>query len=57
MDQLRLAGRHRQGQVRPANAGATKLPAVLVIHENRGLNPHIDAACAQQGLDRIARSL
>lgn len=28
--------------VRPANAAATaKLPAILVIHENRGLNPHI----------------
>ena len=28
--------------VRPANAGNTRLPAVLVIHENRGLNPHIE---------------
>jgi len=28
--------------VRPANAGTTKLPAILVIHENRGLNPHIE---------------
>jgi len=27
---------------RPANAGNNKLPAVLVIHENRGLNPHIE---------------
>ncbi|HEY0954671.1 MAG TPA: dienelactone hydrolase family protein [Roseateles sp.] len=27
--------------VKPANA-AGKLPAVLVIHENRGLNPHIE---------------
>ncbi len=27
---------------RPANAGATRLPAILVIHENRGLNPHIE---------------
>ena len=28
---------------RPANATATsKLPAVVVIHENRGLNPHIE---------------
>ncbi|MCX5515645.1 carboxymethylenebutenolidase [Kaistia algarum] len=26
---------------RPANAGG-KLPAVLVIHENRGLNPHLE---------------
>jgi carboxymethylenebutenolidase len=28
--------------VRPASAGANKLPAILVIHENRGLNPHIE---------------
>ena len=26
--------------VRPANA--TKLPAILVVHENRGLNPYIE---------------
>ena len=28
--------------VRPSKAGNTKLPAILVIHENRGLNPHIE---------------
>jgi carboxymethylenebutenolidase len=29
--------------VRPASASATtKLPGVLVVHENRGLNPHIE---------------
>jgi carboxymethylenebutenolidase len=29
--------------VRPASATATtKLPAILVVHENRGLNPHIE---------------
>ena len=28
--------------VRPANAGNTRLPGILVIHENRGLNPHIE---------------
>ena len=27
---------------RPANAGTNRLPAILVIHENRGLNPHIE---------------
>jgi len=27
---------------RPANAGAALLPAILVVHENRGLNPHIE---------------
>lgn len=26
---------------RPAKAGAGPLPAILVVHENRGLNPHI----------------
>src|SRR4051812_45239598 len=25
---------------RPASAGTGKLPTVLVVHENRGLNPH-----------------
>lgn len=27
--------------VRPAKASAQKLPAIVVVHENRGLNPHI----------------
>jgi carboxymethylenebutenolidase len=27
--------------VRPASAGDRKLPVVVVVHENRGLNPHI----------------
>src|SRR5262245_14858475 len=27
---------------RPANAGTNKRPAILFIHENRGLNPHIE---------------
>jgi len=27
---------------RPAAAGNNKLPAIIVIHENRGLNPHIE---------------
>lgn len=27
---------------RPTNAGSSKLPAILVVHENRGLNPHIE---------------
>jgi carboxymethylenebutenolidase len=33
-----------KGQLaRPASAGAnTKLPGILVVHENRGLNPHIE---------------
>ncbi|MBO9651152.1 MAG: dienelactone hydrolase family protein [Variovorax sp.] len=37
--------------VRPASAGAKKLPAVLVIHENRGLNPHIEDIARRLALD------
>ena len=35
--------RHDRGYLaRPASAGNNKLPGILVIHENRGLNPHIE---------------
>jgi carboxymethylenebutenolidase len=34
--------------VRPAGAGG-KLPAVLVVHENRGLNPHIEDVARRLG--------
>jgi carboxymethylenebutenolidase len=38
--------------VRPASATATtRLPAVLVIHENRGLNPHIEDIARRLALD------
>jgi carboxymethylenebutenolidase len=36
---------------RPASAGGTKLPAILVIHENRGLNPHIEDIARRLALD------
>ena len=36
---------------RPASAGANKLPAILVIHENRGLNPHIEDIARRLALD------
>jgi carboxymethylenebutenolidase len=36
---------------RPATSGAAKLPAVLVIHENRGLNPHIEDITRRLALD------
>ena len=36
--------------VRPANAKG-KLPAVLVVHENRGLNPHIEDITRRIALD------
>lgn len=35
--------------VRPANATG-RLPAILVIHENRGLNPHIEDVARRFGL-------
>src|SRR5262245_13891232 len=34
-------GKTRGYLVRPANASG-KLPGILVVHENRGLNPHIE---------------
>jgi carboxymethylenebutenolidase len=47
---------HGNGQVkgylaRPANAGTTKLAPILVIHENRGLNPHIEDIARRLALD------
>ena len=38
--------------VRPANATG-KLPGVLVIHENRGLNPHIEDIARRVALDNF----
>src|SRR5687767_14316532 len=37
---------------RPANA-AGKLPGVLVVHENRGLNPHIEDIARRLALDNF----
>jgi len=36
------SGKLRAYLVRPADAKGRKLPGVLVVHENRGLNPHIE---------------
>ena len=36
--------------VRPAAAGTGKLPGVLVVHENRGLNPHMEDVARRLGL-------
>ena len=36
---------------RPASAGSAKLPSILVVHENRGLNPHIEDICRRIALD------
>ena len=38
--------------VRPANATG-KLPGVLVVHENRGLNPHIEDIARRLALDNF----
>ena len=37
--------------VRPTAAGNNKLPAILVVHENRGLNPHIEDVARRLALD------
>jgi len=39
--------------VRPAAAGAQRLPAILVIHENRGLNPHIEDVARRLALENF----
>lgn len=39
--------------VRPANAGTNRLPAILVIHENRGLNPHIEDIARRLAVDNF----
>ena len=40
--------------VRPASAAATaKLPGVLVVHENRGLNPHIEDIARRLALENF----
>ncbi|HEU0202542.1 MAG TPA: dienelactone hydrolase family protein [Burkholderiaceae bacterium] len=45
-------GKARGYLARPARAGA-KLPAVLVVHENRGLNPHIEDIARRLALDNF----
>jgi carboxymethylenebutenolidase len=39
--------------VRPASAGTNTLPAVLVVHENRGLNPHIEDVARRLALENF----
>jgi carboxymethylenebutenolidase len=45
-------GKMRGYLVRPANA-AGKLPGVLVVHENRGLNPHIEDVARRLALENF----
>jgi carboxymethylenebutenolidase len=47
-------GKGRGYLVMPAGEsakGATKLPAILVVHENRGLNPHIEDVARRLALE------
>jgi carboxymethylenebutenolidase len=44
------SGKGRGYLVRPTNATG-KLPAILVVHENRGLNPHIEDIARRLALD------
>ena len=46
------SGKMRGYMVRPANATG-KLPAVLVVHENRGLNPHIEDIARRLAIDNF----
>lgn len=39
--------------VRPAAAETKKLPAILVVHENRGLNPHIEDIARRLALENF----
>ena len=36
--------------VRPASAGSSKLPGIMVVHENRGLNPYIEDVARRLGI-------
>jgi carboxymethylenebutenolidase len=54
---VRIASPQGYGKVRgyvaqPANA-AGKLPTVLVVHENRGLNPHIEDVARRFALEKF----
>ena len=46
------SGKMKGYLVRPANA-AGKLPGVVVVHENRGLNPHIEDIARRLALDNF----
>jgi carboxymethylenebutenolidase len=46
------SGKMRGYLARPANASG-KLPGILVVHENRGLNPHIEDIARRLALDNF----
>ena len=47
------SGKMKGYLARPANAQGKKLPGILVIHENRGLNPHIEDITRRLALDNF----
>src|SRR5512143_3191090 len=49
----RGSGKMRAYLVRPANTSGRKLPGVLVVHENRGLNPHIEDIARRLALENF----
>jgi carboxymethylenebutenolidase len=51
-DSAKGTGKVRGYLARPARA-AGKLPAVLVVHENRGLNPHIEDVARRVALEKF----
>ena len=52
-DSPRGHGRGRGYLVRPAKAGRRAPPVVLVVHENRGLNPHIEDVARRLALENF----
>jgi carboxymethylenebutenolidase len=46
-------GKIRGYLARPTSAGTNRLPAILVIHENRGLNPHIEDVARRLALENF----
>jgi carboxymethylenebutenolidase len=47
------SGKMKGYLARPANANGKKLPGILVIHENRGLNPHIEDITRRLALEHF----
>ena len=47
------SGKMKGYLARPASAKDKKLPGVLVVHENRGLNPHIEDIARRLALDNF----
>jgi carboxymethylenebutenolidase len=45
------SGKMKGYLARPASAKGKKLPGILVIHENRGLNPHIEDIARRLALE------